>query len=106
MPWQAPRFKPIGSPTVQARRETNRERMAREHHSGVRMRGRKGQEARTLWLAMHPLCAACERVGILTAATTVDHIVPVSQGGADHPDNYQSLCVPHHREKTREERRR
>jgi 5-methylcytosine-specific restriction endonuclease McrA len=106
VPLRPPTYRPPGSATPSHRRESNRERMAREHHTGVRIRGRKGQEARTLWLTMHPTCAVCERAGRVTQATTVDHVVPVSRGGADDPDNFQSMCDPCHAVKTRDERRR
>lgn len=33
-------------------------------------------------------------------ATDVDHVVPMSRGGADSPENYQSLCHSHHASKT------
>lgn len=33
-------------------------------------------------------------------ATDVDHIVPRSAGGTDHPLNLQALCGNHHRRKT------
>lgn len=46
----------------------------------------------------HPYCQwpGCHRV-----MHTVDHIVPLAEGGDryDH-DNYQSLCQPHHDTKT------
>lgn len=38
-------------------------------------------------------------------ATTVDHIVPVAQGGTHHPDNLAAACVPCHDAKTEQERR-
>ena len=27
-------------------------------------------------------------------ATTVDHIVPIAEGGDDHPGNLRAACVP------------
>lgn len=35
-----------------------------------------------------------------------DHIVPLSEGGADHESNLQGLCHSCHVEKTAEEQRR
>ena len=52
------------------------------------------------------LCQECMRQGKLTPLCVkrydhaVDHIVPKVQGGTDDMDNLQSLCVPHHSEKT------
>ena len=50
-------------------------------------------------LLMEPLCRTCGR-----PATEVDHVVPLSRGGArlDHR-NGQSQCESCHRRKTREE---
>ena len=33
-------------------------------------------------------------------ATDVDHWVPASRGGSDHPDNLRALCREHHDRKT------
>lgn len=57
--------------------------------------GYRWQKYRTWFLKENPLCAECKRQGRLTAATLVDHIIPVT--GADDPrfwdpDNHQPLC--------------
>lgn len=36
-------------------------------------------------------------------ATEVDHIIPVSQGGTDHPSNLQAACRPCHLAKSSDE---
>lgn len=63
----------------------------------------------TLWresirpaqLAREPLCRLCKERGRIVAATEVDHIVPISQGGSEiHQDNLQSLCTDCHSRKT------
>ncbi|MGF6877380.1 HNH endonuclease [Paraburkholderia sp. MM5477-R1] len=41
--------------------------------------------------------------GFVTAAAEVDHIVPLFRGGTDAPGNLQSLCVPCHEAKTRDD---
>ena len=53
-------------------------------------------------LVEHPLCAACEAVGRVTAATIVDHITPHrgDQALFWDRDNWQSLCKPCHDRKT------
>lgn len=60
------------------------------------------KEARR-WLAVHPLCAECQRNGKLVPATQVDHIRP-HKGDAekfwDLQGNLQSLCGPCHWAKT------
>lgn len=62
-------------------------------------RGRKWQELKTQKLRANPYCEHpdCHRV-----ADTVDHIVPLAenQAGQYDWDNLQSLCDPHHTEKT------
>ncbi len=67
--------------------------------------GHKWRTARENWLKLHPLCVHCKGVGILTAATEVDH---VRAHGGDmalfwDKDNWQSLCKSCHSKKTYEE---
>lgn len=52
-------------------------------------------------LAAYPLCGHCLALGKRAPATQVDHILPISKGGApyDH-DNLQSLCASCHSRKT------
>jgi len=53
----------------------------------------------------HPLCAECERNGLISAATLVDHIIRVNFGGSFRdPRNHQSMCDPCHRDKSFAER--
>lgn len=52
------------------------------------------------------LCVLCRAAGRVEAAHEVDHRVPVNEGGTDHPDNLQSLCIPCHKTKTAAEARR
>ena len=50
------------------------------------------------------LCPLCEAQGLTVAGEEVDHIVPLSRGGAEQdPANLQHLCVPCHAAKTRRE---
>ena len=47
------------------------------------------------------LCPLCEAQGLTVAGEEVDHIVPLSRGGAEQdPANLQHLCVPCHNAKT------
>lgn len=61
----------------------------------------KWRKTRASHLALHPYCVVCERVKIQRKATEVDHIRAMRDGGApfDHK-NLQSLCKPHHSQKT------
>jgi 5-methylcytosine-specific restriction protein A len=54
--------------------------------------------ARAAYLREHPLCVECERAGLTTAATVVDHRIPHKGDAALFwdPRNWQSLCKPCH----------
>ncbi len=59
-------------------------------------------KARVVFLAKHPLCRDCERRGLLTPATVVDHIQP-HRGDYElfwDSDNWQPLCATCHGRKT------
>lgn len=57
-------------------------------------------EKRSLFFALHPLCAECQRNGKVTAARELDHIIALCNGGADDESNLEGLCVPCHKRKT------
>jgi 5-methylcytosine-specific restriction protein A len=61
-------------------------------------RTKRWERMRRLHLQRQPLCAFCERRGVTTAATIVDHIVP-HKGDAKlfwDTNNYQSACKTCH----------
>lgn len=60
------------------------------------------QRLRTLHLQRSPLCIGCAAMGHLTPANTVDHIVPISEGGPAFPghDGLASYCPACHGAKT------
>lgn len=60
--------------------------------------GSKWQKARRHYLDKHPTCAYCEREGIVSLATVVDHIIPHKGDKKLFWDssNWQPLCKPHH----------
>lgn len=64
--------------------------------------GHKWRKERLVFLADHPLCIHCERVGRVTAATVVDHIQP--HKGDDklfwRRSNWAALCASCHSRKT------
>lgn len=68
--------------------------------STARDRGRPWRRRRAAWLRAHPLCCICQSNGYVTAATEVDHRIPLWMGGADDESNYQSLCSEDHKAKT------
>jgi len=61
---------------------------------------------RAWYLTAHPLCAMCEKEGRATLAVILDHIVELSDGGAElDPGNVQGLCAACHNRKTAEMRK-
>ena len=70
------------------------------HKHGYEKRWRR---IRNAVLAAEPLCPhCCSRVGRVTAAVSVDHIVPLPEGDHD-PQNLQPLCSRCHAIKTAKE---
>ena len=59
---------------------------------------------RSALLDRHPLCRRCEADGRTVAATDVDHVVPLAEGGAPYDEgNLQPLCFACHVRKTKED---
>lgn len=84
-------------------RDYGRARRAFDSEQGF-YRSRAWQALRCAFLRERPLCAACEALGRLVAASVVDHIVPVKRGGARFERaNLQPLCVSCHNRKTARE---
>lgn len=65
-----------------------------------RIRGRKLQRIRNAVLSREPLCRACYAKGRYTAATELDHIIPLHAGGTNDASNLQPLCRECHQAKT------
>jgi len=60
------------------------------------------RKLRDAQLAVEPLCRHCREQGRTTAATDVDHILAINDGGdAWDGENLQSLCRSCHSRKTR-----
>ena len=60
------------------------------------------RKARKAFLQKHPLCSECRKVGKLTPATVVDHIIP-HRGDRKlfwDENNWQPLCKSCHDQKT------
>lgn len=57
---------------------------------------------RAAHLALEPMCRACAVSGRIALANTVDHVVPISDGGAPFPDHdgLASYCAGCHGAKT------
>lgn len=69
-----------------------------------RKRGRAGCKDRGRRRRLHPLCALCLDKGRVTATEHIDHIVPLSKGGADTDENTRGLCLDHHKRVSAEQR--
>jgi 5-methylcytosine-specific restriction enzyme A len=65
--------------------------------------GKRWQQMRQWLLAREPLCRQCQAEGKTTAATEVDHITPLAQGGAHAAANLQPLCRDCHQRKSARE---
>jgi len=68
--------------------------------TATRIRGRRLQTIRSAHLRLHPLCVHCVAKGVVRLGTQVDHILALSNGGADEEGNRQTLCGPCHSDKT------
>lgn len=91
MPQRPPTYRPPGpkrTPPSEAARGTAAER-------GY---GSRWQQARLSFLAANPLCVECKAAGVITEATTVDHVIPHrgDQSLFWDVNNWQSLCTHHH----------
>jgi len=70
-----------------------------------RKRGRRALADRARILRRDKgLCQVCLKLGKLTLAVEVDHIVPLFKGGDDSDENKAAICQEHHFEKTISER--
>ena len=58
------------------------------------------------YLARNPLCIKCEENGVISAATDVDHIIPIQVDSMRKYDrtNWQALCKSCHSRKTAKDR--
>jgi 5-methylcytosine-specific restriction protein A len=67
-----------------------------------RIRGRKRVAIRAAVLSANPLCVMClaKKPQRVTAATEVDHILALVNGGTETDGNRQGLCKACHRDKT------
>jgi 5-methylcytosine-specific restriction endonuclease McrA len=75
--------------TVQHYRDMD---LAREHRYRAQQRHADGEHTQQEWRALcdffHNRCLRCGRSGPLA----LDHVIPLSKGGADHIGNAQPLC--------------
>lgn len=91
-----------------AARESRRQHDQRRGSARERGYTRTWEKERAAYLAVNPLCKRCMDHGKVTAASLVDHVVPVED--ASDPlfwevENWQPLCRDCHAVKTGEDRR-
>lgn len=66
--------------------------------------GSKWRKFSRIYRQNNPLCIECDAEGIVTPAAVVDHIKPITEGGARLSVlNVQSLCNHHHNSKSGKE---
>ena len=75
-----------------------RGRLNRKPRDKTAVRGYSGKwlRLRRMVINRDPLCVICQK----SAATDVDHIVPLNQGGTNKLSNLQGLCHSCHSRKT------
>ena len=80
----------------------DRERSADPYHTSMWTRLSRA------FRAEHPLCAECQRKGIIRPATCVDHIVPwpICQDDFYNRSNLQSLCDECNHEKGQKDKKK
>lgn len=91
------------------RSRTGTAKRAPDNRPNFRQRGydSRWDKARLVWLAEHPICAECERNGLVVAGYAVDHITPHrgDQGLFWDQSNWQTLCRRCHAVKSQAERK-
>lgn len=66
-------------------------------------KGRKWKRCRDAYISEHPFCERCMKLGIITAAEHVHHIIELNESNykdpmiAFNPDNLESLCFECHK---------
>ena len=82
------------------------------YHKGQHIyKSARWTKIRKQFLSKYPLCQSCERFGIYTTATVLDHIKEIKDLEMDSPlvwdtDNMQGLCHSCHNRKTADEAKR
>ncbi len=86
-------------------RQTLKARLPQPKRRKTVARGYGGSwpKKRLSFLCRHTICARLGQPGCRGVPNEVDHIVPLSQGGADDESNWQALCKPCHSRKTARE---
>ena len=58
--------------------------------------GKEWRSIRDLYIRAHPLCEECSKLGLITPAQEVHHILPLAHGGTNEATNLMSLCKACH----------
>lgn len=93
-------------PTINKPKKTNNEKHGKAKEIWKLYNTARWRKMRQAKLMQNPLCERCEEKGIVTQATQVHHITPISNGESElmmkdlayNFDNLQSLCDKCHQE--------
>ena len=103
MPQRPPSHRPY--PRAERRHRSARQQRKRRSSASARGYDRRWRKVRLMHLRENPLCVLCGARGRTVAATEVDHIIPLSEGGGEAGGNLQGLCKRCHGRKTAGARR-
>lgn len=99
---------PRRSVWVERSYEEQRQRDPQLSEAARLRRGWRWRQLAARWLRKHPTCAKCKANGFTTAATSVDHVVQLTEapGRVYDKTNLESLCGRCHGRKSARERYR
>ncbi len=80
-----------------------REAWVKKPTATKRITGRRLQTLRAALFERNPLCAECEKQGLITLAVHRDHVISLEEGGPDDDSNVQGLCEACHEVKSKAE---
>ena len=86
---------------------TDDKEKAQLHNRATKLyRSKRWTAVRKGYIMKHPICERCKAIGLTTQGHVLDHVIPISQGGAVWTkENWMTLCHECHNWKRGLERR-